>query len=170
MFSQKRYMWIIPLATVWFAVYHLITFHMHHQPSRQQRITDNTIFNHSLSTPIAHHNYPIISPLWFLWLVESATILQNIRNYHPPTKYNMPEDQNLLQNCYKHLAYNNHQVRNLISFMLTTPKFITTISFSNCNGYPVNCHWTGLVTATQQWQTTAVYIWLSSNWLDATLT
>jgi len=41
----------------------------------------------------------------------------------------MPEDLNLLQNCYEHFAYSNHQVRNLPSFMLTTLKFIATISF-----------------------------------------
>jgi hypothetical protein len=41
----------------------------------------------------------------------------------------MPEDLNLLQNCYKHFAYSNHQVRSLLSFMLTILKFITTISF-----------------------------------------
>jgi hypothetical protein len=39
----------------------------------------------------------------------------------------MPEDPNLLQNCYEHYAYSNLQVRNSLSFMLTTLKFTTTI-------------------------------------------
>jgi len=43
----------------------------------------------------------------------------------------MPEDMTLLKNCYEHFAYSNHQVRKLLSFMLTTLKFNTTISFTS---------------------------------------
>ena len=169
-------MWIIPLATVSFAIYHIITFHMHHRPSHQQIRTYSTVFNHSLSTTRRLHS---LHPVHIITIplahhcgsCDKPRVLQSLKtseNIHPPTKYNTPEDQNLFQNCYKQLAYNNHQVRHLISFMLTTLKFITTFSCSDCTGYPVNCHWTELVTATQQWKTAAVYIWLSSSWLDAT--
>jgi len=110
---------------------------MHYQTSHQQEITYSTIFNYSLSTtsrlhslhpmhivtiPLSHHCGSCDKPKVLQSFETTGTI-------HPPTKYNMPEDLNLLQNCYKHIAYSNHQVRHLLSFMLTTLKFNMTISF-----------------------------------------
>jgi len=129
-------MWITPLANVWFVTYHLIIFHMHYQPSHQQGITYSTIFNYSLSTTSRLHS---LHPVHIITIplsrhcdsCDKPKVLQSFETtgtIHPPTKYNMPED---LQNCYEHCAYSNHQMRNLLSFMLTTLKFITFISFTS---------------------------------------
>jgi hypothetical protein len=110
---------------------------MHYQPSHQQGITYSTIFNYSLSTTSRLHS---LHPVHIISIplshhcgsCDKPKVLQSFKTtgtIHPPTKYNMPEDLNLLQNCYEHYAYGNHQVRNLLSFMLNTLKFITTIFF-----------------------------------------
>jgi hypothetical protein len=101
------------------------------------RITYSTIFNYSLSTTSRLHS---LHPMHIVTIplphhcgsCDKPKVLQSFETtgtIHPLTKNNMPEDLNLLQNCYEHFAYSNHQVRNLLSFMLTTLKFNTTISF-----------------------------------------
>jgi hypothetical protein len=88
---KNTYMWIIPLANIWFVIYHLITYHMHYQPSHQQGITYSTIFNYSLFTTSRLHPVHIISiPLsHHCGSCDKLKVLKSFkttRNYSPTNK------------------------------------------------------------------------------------